>query len=244
MRHTFVRIGLALLTAVSLSATVSAQRGAPAGPQQTSTPEPLKFRYMGPAPAGRIASAAGVPGDPKTYYLGSASGGVWKSTDSGQTFVPIFDDQAVAAIGSIAVADSDPNIVWVGTGEPWVIRYSDVMGDGVYKSTDAGKTWKHMGLPETGRISRVLIHPTDPEHRLRVRAGAPHRTAGRARRVQDDRRRRDVEARAVRGPQHELLGPRARQERPEHADRRHVAGRAAHVGRVQRRAGQRRLHHA
>ena len=162
MRHTFVRIGLALLTAVFLSATVSAQRGAPPGPQPTSTPEPLKFRYMGPAPAGRIATAAGVPGDPKTYYLGSASGGVWKSSDAGQTFVPIFDDQDVAAIGSIAVADSDPNIVWVGTGEPWVIRYSDVMGDGVYKSTDAGKTWKHMGLPDTGRISRVLIHPSDP----------------------------------------------------------------------------------
>ena len=139
-----------------------AQRGGPAGPQQTSTPEPPKFRYMGPAPAGRIASAAGIPGDPTTYYLGSASGGLWKSTDSGQTFVPIFDDQNVAAIGSIAVADSDPNIVWVGTGEPWVIRYSDVMGDGVYKSADAGKTWKHMGLGETGRISRVIIHPTNP----------------------------------------------------------------------------------
>ncbi len=140
-----------------------AQRGGgPTGPQQASTPEPPKFRYMGPAPAGRIASGAGIPGDPTTYYLGSASGGLWKSTDSGQTFVPIFDDQTVAAIGSIAVADSDPNTVWVGTGEPWVIRYSDVMGDGVYKSTDAGKTWKHMGLDDTGRISRVLVHPTNP----------------------------------------------------------------------------------
>ena len=117
---------------------------------------------MGPAPAGRIAAGAGVPGDPTTYYLGSASGGVWKSTDSGQTFAPIFDDQNAAAIGSIAIADSDPNVVWVGTGEPWVIRYSDVMGDGVYRSTDAGKTWKHMGLDETGRISRVIIHPTNP----------------------------------------------------------------------------------
>src|SRR5512141_2081135 len=154
---------VALLIVALIPATAAAQRGGgPAGPQPTSTPEPLKFRYMGPAPAGRIASAAGVPGDPTTYYLGSASGGVWKSTDSGQTFAPIFDDQPVAAIGAIAVADSDPNIVWVGTGEPWVIRYSDVMGDGVYKSIDAGKTWKHMGLPETGRISRVLIHPTDP----------------------------------------------------------------------------------
>ena len=155
---------LCALFIVAIPAVAFAQRGAgPAGPPQTSTPEPLKFRYMGPAPAGRIASVAGVPGDPTTYYMGSASGGLWKSTDGGQTFVPIFDDQNAAAIGSIAVADSDPNIVWVGTGEPWVIRYSDVEGDGVYKSLDAGKTWKHMGLVETGRISRVLIHPTNPE---------------------------------------------------------------------------------
>ena len=153
---------IALVALTGFAAAAHAQRGGPGGPPPASTPEPMKFRYMGPAPAGRIATVAGVPGDPNTYYLGSASGGVWKSTDGGQTFVPIFDDQPVAAIGSIAVADSDPNIVWVGTGEPWVIRYSDVMGDGVYKSTDAGKTWKHMGLPETGRISRVLIHPTNP----------------------------------------------------------------------------------
>src|SRR5262245_55297638 len=93
-------------------ALASAQRGGPAGPQQTSTPAPTKFRYMGPAAAGRIASVAGVPGDPNTYYLGSASGGLWKSIDGGQSFVPIFDDQDVAAIGTIAVADSDPNIVW------------------------------------------------------------------------------------------------------------------------------------
>ena len=153
---------VALVTSL-LPGTAAAQRGAaPAGPPQTSTPEPVKFRYMGPAPAGRIASVSGVPGDANTYYLGSASGGVWKSTDAGQTFVPIFDDQNVAAIGSIAFADSDPNIVWVATGEPWVIRYSDVMGDGVYKSLDAGKTWQHMGLVETGRISRVLIHPSNP----------------------------------------------------------------------------------
>src|SRR6187455_815066 len=157
------RLITALFLAATMPAVAFAQRGGgPAGPQPTSTPEPLKFRYMGPAAAGRIATVAGVPGDPSVYYLGSASGGVWKSTDAGQTFVPIFDDQNVAAIGSIAVADSDPNIVWVATGEPWVIRYSDVMGDGVYKSLDGGKTWQHVGLVETGRISRVLIHPTNP----------------------------------------------------------------------------------
>src|SRR5215467_13384515 len=148
---------------LALPGVTYAQRGGgQQGPQQATTPESLKFRYMGPAPAGRIASVAGVPGDPNTYYLGSASGGLWKSIDGGNTFKPIFDDQPVAAIGSIAVAATDPNIVWVGTGEPWVIRYSDVMGDGVYVSKDAGATWKHVGLAETGRIARVLIHPTDP----------------------------------------------------------------------------------
>src|SRR5262245_49576989 len=151
------------IIAAALSITAAAQRGGgPAGPQQSTTPEPLKFRYMGPAAAGRIATVAGVPGDPTVYYVGSASGGVWKTTNGGTTFEPVFDDQPVAAIGAIAVAPSDPNIVWVGTGESWVIRYSDVMGDGVYVSKDAGKTWKNMGLVETGRIARVLIHPADP----------------------------------------------------------------------------------
>src|SRR5215831_18127160 len=153
----------ALLTLAALSIVASAQRGGgPAGPQQSSTPEPLKFRYMGPAAAGRIASTAGVPGDPTTYYMGSASGGVWKSTDSGATWEPTFDDQPVQAIGALAVSASDPNQVWAGTGEAWVIRDSDIGGDGIYKSTDAGKTWKNVGLPQAGRIGRIIVHPTDP----------------------------------------------------------------------------------
>src|SRR4029078_12170634 len=146
-----------------LSVVASAQRRGPRrGPQPPTPPDPLKLRYMGPAAAGRIATVAGVPGDPNVYYLGSASRGVWKATDAGNTFVPIVDEQPVAAIGAIAVAPSDPNIVAVGTGESWVIRYSDVMGGGVYVSRDPGKTWKNVGLQETGRISRVIIHPTDP----------------------------------------------------------------------------------
>ena len=117
---------------------------------------------MGPSVGNRIAAVAGVTGDPTIYYAGAASGGVWKSTDSGATFTPVFDGQRVAAIGALAVAATDPNIVWAGTGEAWVIRPSDVIGDGIYKSTDAGATWTRMGLEETGRIGRVIVHPADP----------------------------------------------------------------------------------
>ncbi len=117
---------------------------------------------MGPAPSGRIASVAGVPGDTNTYYFGAASGGIWKTIDGARTFTPIFDDQSVQAIGALAVARTNPRIIWAGTGEAWAIRDADVMGDGVYKSTDAGATWQNMGLKETGRIGKILIHPTNP----------------------------------------------------------------------------------
>jgi photosystem II stability/assembly factor-like uncharacterized protein len=146
--------------ALALSAVPFAQRP---GFGRPPAPEPLTFRFMGPAVGNRISAVAGVPGDPQVYYAGAASGGVWKSTDGGASFKPIFDDMPVAAIGALAVAPSDPNIVWVGTGEAWVIRDVDMMGDGVYKSTDAGATWTHMGLPETGRIGRVIVHPTNPD---------------------------------------------------------------------------------
>ncbi len=155
-------VGMALMASV-FAAGISGQRGGgPAGPQVTQPVPALRFRYIGPQSAGRVASVAGVPGDPTTYYLGAAAGGVWKSTDSGQTWEPIFDSMPVQAIGSLAVAPSDPNQVWAGTGEAWVIRDSDIGGDGIYKSTDAGKTWKNVGLPEAGRIGRILVHPTNP----------------------------------------------------------------------------------
>lgn len=121
----------------------------------------LRFRFLGPQVGNRISAVAGIPGDPSTYYAGAASGGVWKSTDGGNRFQAIFDDQPAIAIGALAVAQSDPSTVWAGTGEAWAIRDSDVMGDGVYRSTDAGKTWKHMGLDETGRIGRIVVNPQD-----------------------------------------------------------------------------------
>src|SRR4051812_1689590 len=123
----------------------------------------LSFRWVGPVVGNRVASIAGVAGDPTTYYAGAASGGVWKTTDGGIRWNPMSDSMPVQAIGALAVAPSDPNVVWAGTGEAWAIRDSDVIGDGVYKSTDAGRTWTNSGLVETGRIARILVHPTNPD---------------------------------------------------------------------------------
>ncbi len=146
------------LFALAIAVSLHAQRPG-GGPPPDPTVDPLQFRYMGPASAGRIAAVAGIPGDKNTYYAGAASGGVWKTTDGGQTFEPIFDSQPVQAIGALAVAPSNHDVVWAGTGEAWAIRDADIMGDGIYKSTDGGKTWTNAGLRETGRIGRVLVHP-------------------------------------------------------------------------------------
>ena len=126
--------------------------------------EGFSFRFLGPAAGNRVAAVAGVPGDPSTYYAGASSGGVWKTTDGGSNWRPIFDNQDVAAIGALAVAQSSPNIVWAGTGEAWAIRDIDVTGDGVYESIDAGKTWKNMGLKESGRIGRIVIDPKNADN--------------------------------------------------------------------------------
>src|SRR5215471_15592819 len=161
-RHILPRIGCLMSLAVAEFAGLVGHAqppGAGAAPVSAMA-APLRFEYLGPASAGRIASVAGVPGDTTTYYAGAASGGIWKTTDSGTTFAPVFDDQPVQAIGALAVAPSNPEIVWAGTGEAWAIRDADVAGDGVYKSLDAGKTWTHAGLTETGRIGRIVIDPT------------------------------------------------------------------------------------
>ena len=122
------------------------------------------FRFLGPAAGNRVAAIAGIPGDPSTYYAGASSGGIFKSTDAGASWRPIFDSENVAAIGALAVAPSSPNIVWAGTGEAWAIRDIDVAGDGVYQSIDGGKTWKNMGLKETGRIGRIVIDPKNADN--------------------------------------------------------------------------------
>lgn len=121
----------------------------------------LKYRYIGPE-GNRATSVAGVPGKPNIWYVGAASGGIFKSTDGGIHWDPIFDAEPVASIGSLAVAPSDPNILWAGTGESFIRSHISV-GQGIYKSTDAGKTWSLMGLEKTGRIGRVEIDPRNPD---------------------------------------------------------------------------------
>ncbi len=149
-----------LICAVTSCGVLAHAQRPPSAPKDEET---FRFRFVGPRAGNRVASVAGVPGDPSTYYAGAASGGVWKSTDAGNRWEPVFDKEPAAAIGAIAVAPSDPSIIWVGTGEAWAIRDSDVMGNGVYLSTDSGKTWNHVGLDETGRIGRILVHPTNPD---------------------------------------------------------------------------------
>jgi photosystem II stability/assembly factor-like uncharacterized protein len=132
-----------------------------AGQSDTLAYSRLKFRYIGPE-GNRISTVTGVIGNPNVIYAGAASGGVFKSTDGGIHWAPIFDSQPVASIGAIMVAPSDPNVVWVGTGEPF-IRSHISLGWGVFKSLDAGKTWTRMGLENTGRIARVVVDPRDPD---------------------------------------------------------------------------------
>ena len=121
----------------------------------------LEFRHIGPV-GNRISSVAGVVGDPLTYYAGAAAGGIWKTVDGGEYWEPIFDGYEDHAIGALAVSRSDPAIVWAGTGEPH-IRSNVSIGTGIYRSTDAGKTWERAGLQFPSRTSSVVIHPSNPD---------------------------------------------------------------------------------
>src|SRR2546426_6870819 len=122
--------------------------GLRARPDLSDVPIGLDWRMLGPFRGGRCAAACGVPGRPDEFYFGHVNGGVWKTIDAGRTWQPVFDDQPVASIGALAVAPSAPDVIYVGSGES-TLRDSVGFGNGVYKSTDSGSTWTHLGLSET-----------------------------------------------------------------------------------------------
>jgi photosystem II stability/assembly factor-like uncharacterized protein len=164
--RSFATLCLSLASAAlifCLAPKAAGQQSAATSPTIESATEHLKMRAIGPAiMMGRIDDLAVVESDPKTIYLGAATGGVWKSTDTGMTWKPLFDKESNMSIGALAIAPSDPSIVWAGTGEA-NNRQSSSWGDGVYKSTDGGHTWTHMGLDDTQAIGRIVIDPTNPE---------------------------------------------------------------------------------
>jgi photosystem II stability/assembly factor-like uncharacterized protein len=152
---------LALFVALTLYAGGVSSRLTSAEEPKEKEFAAAKYRLVGPFAGGRVSRACGVPGDPLTYYAATASGGVWKSGDGGLTWKPIFDDQPTSSIGSIAVAPSDPNVVFVGTGEA-NIRGNVAHGLGIFKSVDAGKTWKHV-WKHIGQIGTIAVHPTNAD---------------------------------------------------------------------------------
>jgi photosystem II stability/assembly factor-like uncharacterized protein len=128
------------------------------GPRETPA---LGWRFVGPY-GNRLAAVVGEPGNPMVTYVGAASGGIWKTENGGVDWKPVFDQQDVSAVGALAISQSEPNVLWAGTGETFIVRPFYPMGNGVYKSTDAGRSWQHMGLDGTGHIGRVLIDAHDP----------------------------------------------------------------------------------
>jgi photosystem II stability/assembly factor-like uncharacterized protein len=163
--------GLAGLLGTAFFCGLGAAQSAPQiGPNLYSG---LKWRLIGPFRGGRSVAAAGVPSEPDTYYFGAVGGGVWKTINSGRTWQPIFDHEPVSSIGAIAVAPSDPNVIYVGTGET-DIRSDLSFGNGMYKSVDAGNSWQHIGLDDTRSIASILVNPRDANVLLVAALGHPY----------------------------------------------------------------------
>src|SRR5690348_9174457 len=152
LRHFFARNATGDVPAAAAGGT------APVSPDLFSG---LRWRMIGPFRGGRVAAATGVPGRLNEFYFGAVNGGVWKTIDGGRVWFPIFDGQPTSSIGAIAVAPSAPDTVFVGSGES-TLRDSVGFGNGVYKSTDAGKTWTHLGLDDTQHIGKIAVHPRNP----------------------------------------------------------------------------------
>src|SRR6266550_2218354 len=168
---------LLVLCAVTLGAT--SLRAQSLDPRLLSG---LEWRNVGPFRAGRVSAVSGAIGQPGVFYIGTPAGGVWKTTSAGETWSPVFDSiRTVSSIGGIEVAPSDPNVIYVGTGD--LSSYFDGRGDGMYKSSDAGRTWRHIGLEGTQQISTILVHPRDPNTVLVAALGGFSQTQSDARGV-------------------------------------------------------------
>src|SRR6478672_6093542 len=133
----------------------------------------LRWRNIGPFRGGRVSAVCGVPSQPNVFYFAQVNGGVFKTTDYGRTWEPIFDDQPTGSVGAIAVSISDPNVIYVGSGEG-LHRPDLSVGDGIYKSTDAGKTWTHLGLRDGQQIPQLAVDPRDPDKVFAAVLGHPY----------------------------------------------------------------------
>jgi photosystem II stability/assembly factor-like uncharacterized protein len=158
------------LIAATTSGLLPAQQQAPVSSKLYAE---MRWRSIGPLRGGRTKAAAGVPSQPYTFYIGVCNGGVWKTNDAGRTWVPIFDDQPTGSIGWVAVAPSNPNILYVGSGEG-LPRPDLSTGDGIYKSADAGKTWTHLGLRDGQQIPKIAIDPKNPDRLFVAVLGHPY----------------------------------------------------------------------
>src|ERR1041385_4691766 len=134
----------------------------PLPPLPLDTDSGLAWRLLGPFRGGRVDAVTGIPGRPHEFYFGAVNGGVWKTIDGGRVWKPVFDSQPVAPIGAIAVAPSAPDVLYVGSGES-TLRDSVGYGNGIYKSTEIGKTWTHVGLDDTQHIGKIAVDPTNPD---------------------------------------------------------------------------------
>jgi len=174
MPNTHSKMGRVLFFAVSLFLIIFAD-GAPIAAQKVdpSLYQSMKWRMIGPFRGGRTVGAVGIPSQPNVFFIGVNNGGVWKTTDAGRTWQPIFDDQPTGSIGDIAVAPSNPNVIYVGCGEG-LQRPDLATGDGMYRSRDGGKTWTHLGLREGQQIASIAVDPNNAERLFVAVLGHPY----------------------------------------------------------------------